>query len=101
MGDSLPSRSKLFYPIHYSLILGGDSSNGKCKLEVITRLLESFAAPISRRLITNFYTSVTQAICINARGHAELHALPGSYCSAWESSITFTLIVHAYDLKND
>ena len=39
-----------------------------------------------------FHTSVTQAICINARGHAELHALPGSYCSAWESSITFALI---------
>ena len=40
-----------------------------------------------------FHTSVTQAICINARGHAELHALPGSYCSAWESSITITLSV--------
>ena len=39
-----------------------------------------------------FHTSVTQAICINARGHAELHALPGSYCSAFESSTTDTLI---------
>lgn len=47
-----------------------------------------------------FHTSVTQAICINARGHAELHALPGSYCSAWESSITFTFIAVVVSLVN-
>jgi len=28
----------------------------------------------------------------NARGHTELYALPGSYCSACESSTTYTLI---------